>query len=656
MSHSRARTLVLILSLAVAACGGGTARTLTSLVLSPSGATVAKGLSTTLTATGTYSDGSRSDLTSSATWTSSDASIASIVAPGRASARAAGTATISAQIEGVTDSVPIIVGPALPIHVNVTPATATVPKGLSATFEAATFTMTDGSTEPVTGTVTWSTSRATVATVDAAGKAQGVDVGTSEVVASARGVTGQGTLTVAPPIPLSIVVTPPTATVVRGGRQQYMATGAMSDATVQDVTTLVTWTTGNAQVASILVSGMASGGPIGGTTFVRASTESASGDAAVEVMPQRVAFVTSRQGTGNLASWGESGGKTGLAAADAICQALASSARLHGTFRAWMSDPTSDAYCRIQGLDGKRSSGCGVGPITTAGPWVGMDGQPFAPNLEELVLGKTIQPLRRDELGHLVPDGTRLFTSTLADGTVNTTGSPPCGNWSQIYPPASPMGGIVGGAESAWTDHIGVDCSLPAPLACLEVAPGGGAPLPPFTSTGRIAFVTSASGVGNLSTWPDAGGAEGIAAGDAICRAAATRAGLPRADRFKAWLSTTTLNAVDRLASDGPWVRVDGAPVASSRAGLASGFLYASISVDENGRHSGVLNDPTSNWTVWTGSDGHGQSTGRHCGDWKVGDVVLGTAGLRMLATETWTTFQPQACASYPSGLYCIED
>jgi hypothetical protein len=149
---------------------------------------------------------------------------------------------------------------------------------------------------------------------------------------------------------------------------------------------------------------------------------------------------------------------------------------------------------------------------------------------------------------------------------------------------------------------------------------------------------------------------EGVAAGDAICRAAATRAGLPRADRFKAWLSTTTLNAVDRIASDGPWIRVDGAPVASSRAGLASGFLYSSISVDENGRHGGVLNDPTSSWTVWTGSDGHGLSTGRHCGDWKVGDVALGTAGLRMLATETWTTFQPQGCASYPSGLYCIED
>jgi len=51
----------------------------------------------------------------------------------------------------------------------------------------------------------------------------------------------------------------------------------------------------------------------------------------------------------------------------------------------------------------------------------------------------------------------------------------------------------------------------------------------PAVAVKRRAFVTSASGTGNLNSWPDAGGLFGLAAGDAICRAQATAAGLPNA-------------------------------------------------------------------------------------------------------------------------------
>ena len=43
---------------------------------------------------------------------------------------------------------------------------------------------------------------------------------------------------------------------------------------------------------------------------------------------------------------------TGLAAADSICQQKATAAAMPGTYVAWLSDGTSDAYCRAFGFTG----------------------------------------------------------------------------------------------------------------------------------------------------------------------------------------------------------------------------------------------------------------------------------------------------------------
>jgi hypothetical protein len=294
--------------------------------------------------------------------------------------------------------------------------------------------------------------------------------------------------------------------------------------------------------------------------------------------------------------------------------------------------------------------------VTTAGPWIALDGQPFAPALEELVLGRVLLPLRRDELGRRVADGTRIFTATHPDGTLHRpTPGAPCLDWSAEYADPS-AGGLVGAAGIYWTDHGGRDCSQPSALACLEVAPRNGAELDPFPATGKVAFVTTASGTGKLATWADAAGAVGIAAGDAICVAAATRAHLPRADRFKAWLSDTTTNAVDRLTTDGPWTRMDGAPLAASRAALGSGLLTSTISMDETGRWVGGLNDPFWASNTWTGSDDRGQSASMHCGDWKVEAGAIGKSGNASLATGRWSSDQILGCAVYWAALYCFED
>ena len=59
--------------------------------------------------TGTYSNGTTADVTSSATWTSSTASVASISSGGMATAVAAGSSTITASLSGVSSAAALTV-------------------------------------------------------------------------------------------------------------------------------------------------------------------------------------------------------------------------------------------------------------------------------------------------------------------------------------------------------------------------------------------------------------------------------------------------------------------------------------------------------------------------------------------------------------------
>ena len=57
-----------------------TSATLVSIGVAPTAPTIAKGLSLSFTATGVYTDGTTSDLTTTVSWGSSDGTIASVSA------------------------------------------------------------------------------------------------------------------------------------------------------------------------------------------------------------------------------------------------------------------------------------------------------------------------------------------------------------------------------------------------------------------------------------------------------------------------------------------------------------------------------------------------------------------------------------------------
>ncbi len=81
-----------------------TAPVLLSIAITPVSPSIAAGKQQQFTATGSYSDGSHQDLTSSATWTSSTTSVATISSAGLATALAVGNTTIQAASGSVNGS------------------------------------------------------------------------------------------------------------------------------------------------------------------------------------------------------------------------------------------------------------------------------------------------------------------------------------------------------------------------------------------------------------------------------------------------------------------------------------------------------------------------------------------------------------------------
>ena len=147
----------------------------------------------------------------------------------------------------------------------------------------------------------------------------------------------------------------------------------------------------------ILVIAVASGSGCGGSSGSGSSAD-----------PNLVAFVTSVEGTGNLSSWSDAGDQIGLAAGDAICQARAEAGKLSGSFVAWLSDADDDAYCRVQNLEGKKLANCGQPELpTAAGPWVRVDGLPFAGTIDQMLKPnyRIFTPVHFDEFGNPFPIG-----------------------------------------------------------------------------------------------------------------------------------------------------------------------------------------------------------------------------------------------------------
>lgn len=235
---------------------------LTSISVSPSSATVFAGSSQQFSATGTYSDGSTQDVTSTVAWGGSPSSVVTVGngpgSQGLAQAVAAGSATISATAGAIAAAAQLSVTPLL-TSITVSPSTASAAVGATQQFTAAGL-YSDGTTQDLTAVATWTAAPGTSAAIGNAagtpGLAQGIAPGSVAISASFASMTGSASLTVTPVL-VSIAVTPADPSISVGANQQFAATGTYSDSSTQDLTSQVTWSATPLTIATINASGLA---------------------------------------------------------------------------------------------------------------------------------------------------------------------------------------------------------------------------------------------------------------------------------------------------------------------------------------------------------------------------------------------------------------
>jgi hypothetical protein len=168
---------------------------------------------------------------------------------------------------------------------QITPASATVAQQTAAQFRAI-GTFADGSTQDLTGSVSWTSSPLSVATVSEAvgtkGLAAGLAPGTATITALFAGQVGTASLSVTDATLTSLTIAPNAASIPMGSYQQFTAAGNFSDGTTQNLTAQVTWTSSNVNVATITGSGVANTAAPG-TTTISASINGVSGSTVLAV-------------------------------------------------------------------------------------------------------------------------------------------------------------------------------------------------------------------------------------------------------------------------------------------------------------------------------------------------------------------------------------
>jgi uncharacterized protein YjdB len=238
---------------------------LTAIAVTPAMASVPVGMTKQFNANGSYSDGTTVDITDSVTWTSSDTSVATVDGAGLGTGMTVGgPVTLTATLGSVSGASQLSVTQAVLASISVSPATASVPAGLTKSFTAQ-GRYSDGSTMDVTNKVTWTSSNTGVARVSDTGVATGV-VWSGEPItltATMGNVKGTARLTVTFPLLSWIMVAPSNITVLVGRTQILVAYGKYTDGGFHDITALVTWTSSNNSVATLgrgaSVTGVASG-------------------------------------------------------------------------------------------------------------------------------------------------------------------------------------------------------------------------------------------------------------------------------------------------------------------------------------------------------------------------------------------------------------
>jgi trimeric autotransporter adhesin len=289
---------VMVFAGLLAGCSSGSsAPTLTSIAVTTGTPSVAAGLPATFTATGTYSNNTTQNLTSTATWASSNVAVATIASGGTATTLTQGTTMITASMGGVTSG-PATLTVTAPVlnSIAVTPANDTIPVGTLTQFTA-TGTYSNNTTQNLTSMVTWSSSNTTDVTISATGLATALSTTAAPITITATlgTVSGNTGLTVGNATLTSIVLSgAPTVTIAAGTSYQFTAWGFYNDGSKHNITGQAAWTSSNTSVATVGATTGRAQGVAGGlpAATITATFDSMSGTAALDVTTATIQSIT----------------------------------------------------------------------------------------------------------------------------------------------------------------------------------------------------------------------------------------------------------------------------------------------------------------------------------------------------------------------------
>ena len=155
----------------------------------------------------------------------------------------------------------------------------------------------------------------------------------------------------------------------------------------------------------------------------------------------------------------------------------------------------------------------------------------------------------------------------------------------------------------------------------------------------NLVFVTSTTTTGAMG---------GLAGADTICAERAAAAGLP--GTYVAWLSTSTVDAVDRLAGARGWVGTDGRAFADEIADIMTGRIFHPIRHDELGAAIPYVGSQ-----VWAATDVDGTRAEvlTFCADWTLANDESAFRGEALATTGAWTRTTAARCST-AQRLYCF--
>ena len=239
---------------------------LTSISVSSANINLPLGLTQTLTANGTYSDGSSKAIATGVVWSGNNDNV-TVSGSGVVTAKAVGSTLVTATVGGIHASVTVqgtrAVLQSIAVSTSDAVSAVNLASGLSKQLQAQGL-YSDNTTQDLSSALTWRSSGSNVA-VSASGLLTTSGQGTSTVTASDAdsAVSGTFTVTVTPAVLSSLALSPATPSIAAGLNQQLTLTGTYSDGSTSANLSNVTWTsssTANAAVASNgLVSGVAKG-------------------------------------------------------------------------------------------------------------------------------------------------------------------------------------------------------------------------------------------------------------------------------------------------------------------------------------------------------------------------------------------------------------